>query len=95
MTAVDVAAAEAAVAETAGRLADDLPFEERYQVARQHEANLMALANARQAAGAATYADRRRIETDRLRFAAEVCGDFGIEAYSLASLPQQHRGGAR
>lgn len=93
MSAADVQAAEAAVAETAGRLANDLPFEERYRTAREHEANLLTLANVRQAAGVATYADRRRLETERLRFAADLVGTACVDAYGTRVLPIQ--GGAR
>jgi hypothetical protein len=46
-----------------------------------------------QSAPAVPYAPERRTEIERLRFAAEICGDFGIKAYSLENLPQRRRTG--
>ncbi|MGW4075974.1 hypothetical protein ACWELB_21095 [Streptomyces asiaticus] len=51
MTTVSLAAAEEAVREIGARLAADLPFEERWQVAREHEKALLERAQARRAAG--------------------------------------------
>jgi hypothetical protein len=52
--------AQAAVKRTAHRLATThLPFDERWQLAREHETNLRHLAVLRTEAGIATDADRR------------------------------------
>lgn len=80
----DLAAAEQAVAESGRILASHPPVDQRWQAARTHEANLLRRAELRTAAGTAAYADRRAIETDRLR-GFELAADAGIDAYSLST----------
>lgn len=86
-----VQAAEVAVAESGRRLVSDLPFEDRWEVAREHEANLLRRAEVRSSAGVATFTDRRAIETARLR-GFEAAAEAGIDAYGTRVLPVQ--GGA-
>lgn len=87
----ETVAAEAAVAESGRWLASNLPSEERWQAAREHEANLLVRAEARTAAGTATYADRRAIDTARTR-GQDLAADYACDAYGTRVLPI---GGAR
>lgn len=54
-----LAYAEAAVRKTVALLMDDLPFDERVLVARQHTANLVHRATVRTAYGLGTFTDQR------------------------------------
>jgi hypothetical protein len=67
-----LAYADAAVNKTARRLTLDLPFDERYQAARDNEDALLARAELRTRYGIATFTDQRIIATRDARAALAV-----------------------